>query len=120
VTLACEFRWLNPDVFERVAVVLASEMDISGIAACPLCLLELAWKIRDGERPSAGLVSRTADWVWLESEEDVRRAVLLARMQEMPYAEDALRDLEVNGWRGKFFQALVYRLAAAIADEQTG
>ncbi len=104
-------------VFERAAAELASEIDISGIAACPLCLLELAWKFRDGERPSAGLVSRTADWIWLESEQDVRRAVRLARMQEVDYAEDALRDLEVNGWRSGFFQALVCRLAAALADE---
>jgi hypothetical protein len=95
----------------------ANEVDLEGVRACPACLLELAWKIRDGEWPSRGLVSRTADWIWHESEDDFRRAVVRARMQEVPGAEEALRDFDLNGWCGRFFQALICRLAGELAEE---
>jgi hypothetical protein len=95
----------------------ANEIDLSDVRACPACLLELAWKIRNGERPSSGLVLRTCNWIWHESEADFRRAVVRARMQEAPGAEEALRDFELNGWRGRLFQALVCRIAAELAEE---
>jgi hypothetical protein len=38
-------------------------------------------------------------------------------MEERPGAEAALRDLELNGWRGRFAEAVVWRLASELADE---
>jgi hypothetical protein len=96
---------------------LAATIELDGVPTCPLCLMELAWKIRDGERPSRDLVARTADWVWLESGEAVRAAVVRARMQEAPFAEEVLRDLDVNGCDGAFARAVVLRLARELAGE---
>lgn len=104
-------------MLERAARALATEIDLDGVPTCPLCLLELAWEIRDGRTPSRGLVTRTVDWVWMESGEAVRAALVRARMQERPFAEEALRDLEVNGWRSGFAEAVVWRLANELADE---
>jgi hypothetical protein len=104
-------------VLELAALQLASEIDLDDVPHCPACLLELAWKINDGEKPSRGLISRTTDWVWSESGEAVRVQVLKARMQERPGAEAALRDLELNGFRGRFAEAVVLRLAHELAAE---
>jgi hypothetical protein len=102
------------------ALELAAEIDLDGVPVCPACLLELAWKIRDGERPTPALVARTTDWIWMESGEALREAVVRARMEERPFAEEALRDLEVNGWRGAFAKAVVWRLAWELAEEMAG
>jgi hypothetical protein len=99
------------------ALELAARIDLDGVPTCPLCLLELAWKIRDGECPSPSLVARTADWVWLESGEAVREAVVRARMQEAPFAEEALRELDEGGFRSGFARAIVCRLARELAAE---
>jgi hypothetical protein len=40
-------------------------------------------------------------------------------MDERPGAEEALRDLELNGWRGKFAEAVVWRIAVEIAEEMS-
>jgi hypothetical protein len=50
------------------ALQLAAEVDLDGVPTCPMCLFDLAWEIHEGRTPSRGLVSRTADWVWMESE----------------------------------------------------
>lgn len=99
------------------ALELAATIDLDGVPTCPLCLLELALKIREGERPPSGLVARTADWVWLESGEAVREAVVRARMHEVPFAEAALRELDERGFRSGFARAIVSRLARELADE---
>lgn len=99
------------------ALELAATLDLDDVPTCPLCLMELAWKIRDGERLSPGLVARTADWVWLESGKAVREAVVRARMHEVPFAEDALRDLDERGFRSGFARAIVCRLARELAVE---
>jgi hypothetical protein len=104
-------------VLEQAAFQLAAEIDLDGVPTCPLCLLELAMEIHEGRVPSRGLVSRTVDWVWMESGQAVRELVVRARMQERPGAEEALRDLELNGWRGRFAEAVVWRLAQQLADE---
>jgi hypothetical protein len=98
-------------------IQLAVEIDLTGVPVCPACLLELAWEIRDRRTPSRGLISRTTDWIWMESGEGIREAVVRARMEERPFAEEALRDLELNGWRGKFAEAVVLRLAHELAEE---
>lgn len=101
----------------RGSVQLAAEIDLDGIPVCSACLLELAWEIRDGRTPSRGLVTRTTDWIWMESGEGIREAVVRARMAERPFAEDALRDLDLNGWRSRFAEAVVLRLAGELAEE---
>jgi hypothetical protein len=110
------FAWLNRHV-SLAAARFAADVDLEGVGACPACLLELAWKIRDGETPSRGLISRTADWIWGESHAGFRRAIVRARMEEVPGAEEALHDFELNAWRGPYFQAIVCRLAHELADE---
>jgi hypothetical protein len=104
-------------VLELAALQLASEIDLDRVPHCPACLLELAWAIIDGPKPSRGLISRTTDWIWSESGDPVRALVVQARMQERPGAEAALRDLELNGFRGRFAEAVVVRLAEELADE---
>lgn len=104
-------------MLELAALQLAEEIDLGRVPYCPACLLELAWAINDGRKPSRGLITRTADWVWGESGEAVRALVVQARMAERPGAEAALRDLEPNGFRGRFAEAVVLRLAHELADE---
>jgi hypothetical protein len=82
-----------------------------------MCLFDLAWQIHQGQRPSRALLKRTVDWVWMESGEAVKEVVVRARMEERPFAEEALRDLELNGWRGRFAEAVVWRLAWELAEE---
>jgi hypothetical protein len=104
-------------VLKRAAIELAAEIDLEDVPTCPLCLLELAWEIRDGRRPARALVARTTDWVWRESGDAVHEAVVRARMEERPFAEDALADLDQNGWRSGFAEAVVCRLARELAEE---
>jgi hypothetical protein len=104
-------------VHERGALQLATEIDLDGVPTCPLCLLELALEIREGREPSRSLVSRTSDWVWMESGAAVRERVVEARMEERAGAEAALYDIELNGWRGRFAETVVVRLARQLADE---
>jgi hypothetical protein len=104
-------------VLEQAALELAAEIDLDGVPTCPLCLLELAVEIQQGRQPSRALVKRTVDWVWMESGEAVCELVVRARKQERSGAEEALRDLELNGWRGRFAEAVVWRLAQQLADE---
>jgi len=54
----------------------------------------------------------------MESGDGVREAVVRARMEEHPLAEEALRDLEeVNGWRSGFAETVACRLAGRLADD---
>jgi hypothetical protein len=99
------------------ALELAEIIDLSDVRTCPLCLLELAQAIRDGKRASPSLVARTTDWVWLESGDAIRTAVVRARMREIMAAEEALRALDAEGHRSAFARAVVYRLACALAVE---
>jgi hypothetical protein len=99
------------------ALQLASEIDLDGVPTCPLCLLDLSWQIHEGRTPSRALIKRTTDWVWMESGEAVKAAVVRARMEEIPFAEEALRDIELNGFRGRFAETVVWRLACELAEE---
>ena len=98
-------------------IELAHELDLGDVPTCPLCLLDLAMEIKQGHRPSRSLVKRTTDWVWMESGEAVKAVVVQARMEEKPFAEEALRDLELNGWHGRFAETIVWRLACELAEE---
>ena len=117
-TPACDFGWLNRRVLsERTAAELIEAIDLDSLGACPLCLFDLAWQLHVGSVPSRGLVNRTTDWVWLEIDESLRQAVVRLRMQEVPHAEDALYDLELNGSDGVLARAVVVRLAFGLAAE---
>lgn len=96
---------------------VAHELDLDGVPTCPLCLLDLAREIKQGRTPSRGLIKRTTDWVWMESGEAVKAVVVQARMREVPFAEEALRDLELNGGHGLFAETVVWRLACELAEE---
>lgn len=111
------FLRLNEGVLEQAAQELAAEIDLDGVPVCALCLLDLAWEIHQGRTPSRAFVSRTVDWVWMESGDGVKEAVVRARMDERPFADEALRELEANGWRSSFAEAVVWRLARELADE---
>ena len=102
---------------ERTAAELIEAIDLDSLGACPLCLFDLAWQLHLGSVPSRGLVNRTSDWVWLEIDDSLRRAVVRLRMQEVPHAEDALYDLELNGSDGVLARAVVVRLAFGLAAE---
>ena len=96
---------------------LAETLDLEGVPVCAACLLELAWKIRDGERIWPATVTHIAGWIWGESGEAIHAAVVRARMQEVPFAEDALSELAEKGFRSSFARALVLRLARELADD---
>jgi hypothetical protein len=68
-------------------------------------------------KPSRGLINRTVEWIWSESGESLKEAVTRARMDERPYAEEALRALELNGRHGRVAEAIVTRLALEMAAE---
>jgi hypothetical protein len=67
-------------------IELAHELDLDGVPTCPLCLLDLAFEIKQGRKPSRALVKRTTDWVWTESGDAVKAVVVQARMEERPFA----------------------------------
>jgi hypothetical protein len=98
-------------------IELAHEIDLDGVPTCPLCLLDLGWEIKQGRKPPRALIRRTTDWVWTESGEAVKAIVVRARMREIPFAEEALRDLELNGCHGRFAETVVWRLACELAEE---
>lgn len=92
-------------------------LELDGVDACPVCLLELAWELREGRTPHWQTVARVADWVWPELEPGLAVAVVGARMREVPLSEDALRDLRENGHRSRLVRAAVLRLAGELAHE---
>jgi hypothetical protein len=99
------------------ALELAAEIDLDDVPICPMCLFDLAWEIHQGRKPSRGLLSRTAEWVWLESGEGVRAAVERARQKGRPFAEEALRELDTVGWKSGFAEAVVWRLARRLVED---
>jgi hypothetical protein len=99
------------------ALELAAKIDLGGVPYCTLCLMDLTEEVRHGRRPSPALVRRTVDWVWMESGKAVRAAVVRARMEEQPFAEEALEDIDARGWRSGFAEAVVLRLARELAEE---
>jgi hypothetical protein len=98
---------------------LADGLDLAGVFACPACLLEAAFEIRAGRTPHWQTLARLADWVWPEMEESLFAAVVEARMREVRFAEEGLRDLRDHGDRTAVARAVVLRLAQRIADEIT-
>jgi hypothetical protein len=100
---------------EEEATTLVDRLRLDRVPSCPLCLLELAWAMREG-RVTSALVRRTTSWVWPEIEDGVRAVLVAARMREVPHAEDALHDLE-RGTRGLLARQVVTALAWRLCQE---
>ena len=101
----------------QVARKLAEKADIRTFPTCAMCLFDLACTVLDGRTVHPGLVTRTANWVWLESADAFHALALDARRREQPGAEEALRDLDERGCRSRLVRAVVERLARQMADE---
>jgi hypothetical protein len=99
---------------------LVVEIDLAGVPVCAMCLFDMAWEIHEGRKPSSALVARTVEWVWLESGEAVRAAVVRARREERPFADEGLCELDAAGWRSGFAEAVVWRLARRLVEDMEG
>jgi hypothetical protein len=69
-----------------------------------------------GERRRADS-SLALELIWVESGDALKEAVVRARIAERPFADEALRDLDLNGRYSRFAVALVLRLARELAEE---
>jgi hypothetical protein len=98
---------------------LADGLDLERVFACPACLCDIAWAIHTGKTPHWQTLARVSDWSWAEMEESLLRAVLEARMREVRFAEEGLRDLRERGHRTAVARAVVLRLAERMTDEMT-
>ena len=98
---------------------LADGLDLDRVTYCAACVFELAWAIHTGHAPHWQTVARVADWTWAELEESLFAALVDARMREVRFAEDGLRDLRERGHRTAVARAVVLRLAERMADDYT-
>jgi hypothetical protein len=98
---------------------LAEGLDLDDVFYCSACVFEVAWAIHTGKVPRWQTLARVADWTWAEMEESLFAVVIDARMREVPFAEEGLRDLRERGHRTAVTRAVVLRLAERMADEMT-
>jgi hypothetical protein len=103
---------------ERVAEIV-DRIDLPSLPICPLCHLDLAFAIRDGEarRAIAAITTRTCGWVWGEIETELRAQLRRASMREQAWADEALADLDAHGFRSQIVRGLVTRVATVMAAE---
>jgi hypothetical protein len=94
---------------------LADGLDLDHVFYCSACVFEVAWPIHTGETPHWQTLARVADWSWTEMEESLFAAVIEARMREVRFAEEGLRDLQKRGHRTAVVRAVVLRLAERMA-----
>jgi hypothetical protein len=99
------------------AAELVDGLDLDQVVACQACLFEIGWAIHTGTVPHWQALGRVAAWTWPEMEESLFGAVVEARMREVRFAEEGLRDLRERGHRTALARAVVLRLGARIADE---
>jgi hypothetical protein len=97
---------------------LADGLELDGVFYCSACVFEVAWAIHTGQTPHWQTLARVADWTW-SMEESLFAAVIEARMREIRFAEEGLRDLHERGHRTAVARAVVLRLAERMADEMT-
>jgi hypothetical protein len=64
-------------------------------------------------------VARVVDWTWAEMEESLFAALVDARMREVRFSEEGLRDLRERGHQTAVARAVVLRLAERMADDIT-
>jgi hypothetical protein len=106
---------------ERAAEIV-DRIDLRALPICPLCHLDLAFAIRDGEarRAIAAITTTTCGWVWGEIETELRAQLRRASMREQAWADEALADLDAHGFRSRIVRELVTRVATVMADEMRG
>ncbi len=106
---------------ERAAEIV-DRIDLRSLPICPLCHLDLAFAIRDGEarRALAGITTTACSWVWGEIETELRAQLRRASMREQAWADEALADLDAHGFRSRVVRELVTRVATVMADEMRG
>ena len=94
-------------------------LDVDTVPACALCLLELAGAMheRRSSREIAAVLATTCDWIWLEADSEIEARLARLTMRGVPHAEDAARDLRLNGCESRVARILVARLARRMADE---
>jgi hypothetical protein len=103
----------------RTAHDIVERLDLATIPACPMCLFELAWAMHEG-RPSsetAATLTTACDWVWMEIDSEVEARLARLAMRGVPHAEEAARDVRLNGWHSRVVRVLVARLARRLADD---
>jgi hypothetical protein len=101
----------------RRATEFVDQLDLDELKPCPMCVFDLAWRMRTtGEAPT-GLLQTTAGNVWPEIQVELVSAIVEARMREIVHAEQALADLDERTWRTPLVRAVVTRLAQRLVDE---
>ena len=92
-----------------LAVAAALDLRIPPLAPCPLCLLNVAWALRDeDEREVRRRIRFHAPILWDEGlEEPTLAALERAAAAAAPGAEEALADVRARGARSVVVQALV-------------
>ena len=112
--------WLTARVLPWPVVHrLADRIDLDALPACPLCLLDLAWRMSNDEprKKLIGVLTHTSDWVWMEIATETRAQLARLQMRGVEHADEALADIEVRGWRSRLVRELTERLARRMADE---
>jgi hypothetical protein len=92
-----------------LAVAAALDLRIPPLAPCPLCLLSVAWALRDqDERAVRRRIRFHAPILWDEGLEGPTLGALeRARGAGVPDAEEALANVRARGARSVVVQALV-------------
>jgi hypothetical protein len=101
------------------AFVRTLNLRLEEVAACALCLLNVAWALRDGnERKIRSAVRFHAPILWDEGlDTQVRVALERARAAGLAGAEAALADVKAREDRSHVVLEIVRHLAAQQLDE---
>ena len=102
-----------------LAVAAALDLRIPPFAPCPLCLLNVAWALRDeDERVVRRRIRFHAPILWGEGlDEPTLAALERARVGGVPGAEEALADVRARGARSVVVQALVRVRALEMVED---
>ena len=102
-----------------LAVAAALDLRIPPFAPCPLCLLNVAWALRDeDERAVRRAIRFHAPILWDEGlDEATLSALERARAAGVSGAEEALADVRAVGARSIVVQALVRVRAHEMLDD---
>jgi hypothetical protein len=104
---------------QRAASEIVDRLDLRALPICPLCHVDLALAILNGERPRrlARIMTSTCPWAWREVEVEVKAQLRRASMREETWALEAVAELEQHGPRSRIVRELVSRVATVMADE---
>lgn len=98
------------------AEALAAELELDLERVCHACLSFVSFALEDGTPPEvAGALRRMTRDLWSDGlDEQAPAAVRRACERGVPYAGEALADLEQRGARSTVARAIVRRLAAEL------